>query len=144
LTWPALCANLFSPTATLIMSPEFLWALHNHTKRVSRRVWTPAYTKPHLTAFTLKQLVRVWRAYGHKYTIGWVLYTHAYYERLGDITDTECVLEGCPHEKRDAFILNHFTNKKEQEKRKKKNISPITEDTIVLVLRFIFFPSRSQ
>ncbi len=141
LFWPMLCTLfLFARIPALIINPSFLPVMYDHTKQVTRRLWSDSHAEPYWRAFRNRWLVRVWKDYAHIHTIGWILITHMKNERVEQITQSECILEGLPNYTPAQFIQKYFMNSTIKKKRKEQGKKPITLKTECVVIRFIFYP----
>ena len=141
LLWPEVCSvHLFARTRAIIFEPAFLPVLYDHSKTVTRRLWSLVHVELMQRAHRNGWLVRVWENYGHAYTVGWLLITDMYEEKVGDLTQAECALEGLADKTPCEVIAAYFTSKQIQMKRHEKGLPRVTKDTVCSVVRFIFYP----
>ena len=113
---------------TLIFSTPQVEALFSHTKTVTRRIWKQNTITQHMRAFYLNLFVRVW-AYKRGNVVGHIRYTNITLDKLSNITQEDCALEGHPHLTPNQFTARFFQN--------------VPLDTSVLVLSFVFFKCSS-
>jgi hypothetical protein len=130
----------------LMFLREFHGRLVGGIKRTTRRIFqsTSRYNL-HKRRFDQQQLVRVWIGQGHDTTIGYILYTTFYQQRVGDITKAELVDEGCISMSVENFIMKYFTKQSPDKKTKKKRPRLTYEQAIeqdCTVINFKFFPVR--
>ena len=115
----------------MIIETQFVSKMFDRTKIQTRRVYQQSTANIFAVSSRLKLLVPVWaRGYGHRFTIGHILITHIYKQKLHELSVSDMVLEGLPDMSVDDFVSNlaRMSNHK------------ITMQTSVYVYTFVFFP----
>jgi hypothetical protein len=117
-----------------MFTKDMYFALHEHTKIATRRIWNVGLLNVHKRAAHMRKLVRVWSRpdagtlYGRM--VGHVRYTHTFDQRLDQITPFDVALEGFP-----TWSVGEFLDAK---------FPGVPLSTVVHVFMFIFYPKRAR
>ena len=131
--YPCLSGCSFSESYALMMEKCFVSSLYSGAKCQTRRLFKQSRTDKHMESYNIKQLVRVWRGQSDVDTIGWVMYSSLYYQKVRDMSRDDFAHEGLPDCTIDTFIADYMMDRKTGRDRSK-------EPLLVLCFEFYRFP----